>query len=167
MKKIAIVATGLSLSFATAAFADTKIGVVDLNKVLRADPHVAAAQAQLKKQFEPKNQALLAEQKSFQRQVEQYNKDQTNGKLKDADLKKAQQNLMSEENKIQEDRNNFQRELANAQNQSMQNILKKVETAVQKIAAEQKIDLVLTKASTAFSKPELEITDKVITEIKK
>ena len=144
MKKIAIITAGLALALSGSVLADTKIGIVDLNKVLRSDKEVSQAEAKLKKDFEPKNQELIAEQKAFQQKVEEYNKDQTSGKIKGDDLKKAQQNLLTLEGKIQEKRANFQKEFMNAQNQSMQKILKKLENAVNTVAAQEKIDIVFT-----------------------
>jgi outer membrane protein len=165
MKKVFILASALALTLASAAFADTKIAVLDLNKVLASSPQVTDMQAQLKKQFDPRGQELVKMQKGIQSEIDQYNKNSP--KMKSDELKKSQDKIIAEQKKLQEQQNTFQSDLVKAQNQSMQTILKKVEDIVNKIAADQKFDLVVTKVSTAYNDPKLEITDQVIAEIKK
>ncbi|OGT07824.1 MAG: hypothetical protein A2X78_02120 [Gammaproteobacteria bacterium GWE2_37_16] len=165
MKKVSLlIAAGLLLA-ANAAFADTKIGVLDLNKVLSNDPQVTLLQDQLKKQFEPRNQEIVTAQKNLQNDIDKYNKD--SGKIKGNDVKKNQDNIIAEQKKLRDMQASFQHDLTDAQNKSMQTILKRVETVVNKIAADQKYDLVVTKVSTVYNDPKLEITDKVVTELKK
>lgn len=165
MKKVLLlIAAGLLLT-ANAAFADVKFGVLDLNKVLSNDPQVTLLQDQLKKQFEPRNQEIVTAQKTLQNDIDKYNKE--SNKLKGNDVKKNQDKIIGEQKKLQELQASFQHDLTDAQNKSMQTILKRVETVVNKIAADQKYDLVVTKVSTVYNDPKLEITDKVVTELKK
>jgi len=165
MKKVSLlIAAGLLLA-ANAAFADAKIGVLDLNKVLSNDPQVTLLQDQLKKQFEPRNQEIVTAQKTLQNDIDKYNKD--SGKIKGNDVKKNQDNIIAKQKKLQDLQASFQHDLTDAQNKSMQTILKRVETVVNKIATDQKYDLVVTKVSTVYNDPKLEITDKVVTELKK
>lgn len=167
MKKIfpIVAASAILLGVSGISLADTKIGVIDLNKIISVDPQVSSLQNQLKKQFEPRNKAVVDAQKTLQTDIEKYNKDSST--LKGDDLKKEQQKILDEQKKFQDLQNSFQHDLMDAQNKSMQTILKRVETAVNSIAADQKYDMVVTKVSTVYNSPSLEITDKVIDVLKK
>jgi len=165
MKKIFLFGAAVLFLCATSAFADVKIGVIDLNKVLASDPKVASMQGQLKKQFDPRNQEIVSMQKNMQTSIEKYNQDSS--KLKADDLKKEQQKIIGDQKKLQDLQTSFQKDLMTAQNKSMQTILKRVEGIVNKIAADQKFDLILTKASTVYNNAKFEITDQVISSLKK
>ena len=67
---------------------------------------------------------------------------------------------------MQEMQAKFQKDATTAQNDTMNNILKKVEDVINKIAADQKFDLVIAKTSVPYSKKELDITDEVIKQVK-
>jgi outer membrane protein len=147
------------------AFAELKVAVVDLNKVLSESPQVSAAKNDLKKQFDPREKAIVEAQKKLQSDVKKYEKD--NITMKEADLKKAQQKIMESQKKLQELQASFQKDLVDAQNKSMQSILKKVEEVIAKISRADHFDLVLTKMSVAYNNPSFDITAKVATEMKK
>jgi Skp family chaperone for outer membrane proteins len=53
-----------------------------------------------------------------------------------------------------------------AQNKAVTDILKKIEGIINKMAADKKLDLIVAKASLAYNKKELEITDEVIKKLK-
>jgi outer membrane protein len=165
MKKLfCLVLTTVLIGFSSLGFADMKIGVLDLNKVLMNSPQVKSMQVNLKKQFDPRGQELLNLQKALQGDLDKYNK--ISSTLKGDGLKQEQQKILDEQKKLQDSRNVFQRDLITAQNQAMQTILKQVETVVNRIAANQKFDLIVTKISLAYNDPKLEITDQVIAALK-
>lgn len=165
MKKILVLAAATLVLTANAAFADVKIGVLDLNKVLASDSQVTTMQDQLKKQFEPRNQDIINAQKSLQNDIEKYNKD--SGKMKGDDVKKAQDKIINSQKKLQEMQGSFQHDLTEAQNKSMQTILKRVEKIVNKFATDQKYDLIVTKVSTVYNDSKLEVTDQIVDALKK
>jgi outer membrane protein len=166
MKKVFVMAAAvLSLGLATSVFAEMKVGVLDMNKVLLASPQVVAAKEQLKKQFSPREQEILDARKKLQADIEDYNKNSSTMK---ADQQKDTQNkIMDAQKKLQETEGKFQNDVSAAQNSAMQTVMKKFEGIVNRIAANKKLDLVLFKAGVAFSKPEFDITDDMIKEVKK
>lgn len=165
MKKILLFISVALIFLANAAFAEVKIAVVDLTKILAGDPQVEATQAKLKKQFEPRSQEVIKAQKALQAEIEKYNRDSS--KLKGEELKKEQQRLLAQEKKIQDMREKAQTDLTKAQNQAMQDIFKRIKATVDNIAAKQKFDLVFTKSSAIYNKPEMDITNLVLNDLKK
>ena len=164
MKKTVLLVSALAFVFSASILAETKVGVLDLNKVLSKSPQVAAMQAKLKKQFDPRGKALVSMQKSIRADVEKYNKD--SHKMKGNALKAAQEKIVSEQKNMQEKQASFQHDLMAAQSKAMKSVLNKVQKVVKKIAADQKINLIVTKSSTAYNDPNLDITDQVASVLK-
>lgn len=166
MRKILLVVTTMVVvMFSTAAMAETKIGVIDLNKILLESPQLTTAKADLKKKFDGREKELLDAQKKFQGDIEGFNKNSTT--MKEDAKKEAQDKIIGQQKKLQDLQTKFQNDLTTAQNDIMRDILKKVESIVNKTAEDKKLDLVITKISTAYNKKELEITDDVIKQMKK
>lgn len=166
MKKL-VLATGsaILLFMAGNVFADTKIAVIDISKIIAESPQVAAAKAQLKKQFDPREQEIVDAQKTLRADVDNYSKNSPT--MKSDEAKTAQQKIMDEQKKLQDMESKFQNDLSTEQNSVMQKIMKKVESITTKIAEDKKYDLVVTKMSAAYSNPKLDITSDVIDEMKK
>ena len=151
--------------FGATVFADMKIGVLDLNKVMMDSPQVEAAKAKLKSKFDAREKEMVASQKAFQADIEKFNKESPTMK---ADAQKAaQQKIIEQQKKLQDAQSKFQNDLNTAQNEELKGIVKKIEGIVNKMAADKKFDLIVAKAGTAYNKPELEITSDVIAQMKK
>lgn len=165
MKKFLIAASTVVLFvFGSTVFADLRIGVLDLNKVMMDSPQLAAAKTKLKNDFDKREKDILSAQQVFQKAVEEFSKNSST--MKAADKKAAQDKIVAQQKKLQEDQTKFQNDLNTAQGAAMKDIVKKIEGIVNGIASAKKFDLILAKAGTAFNKPELEITDEVIKQMK-
>jgi outer membrane protein len=161
---VLLVGTLLMLGFFSLVFAEN-VGVVDVNKILANAQQIKDIQADLKKQFDPRGQKIINSQKAFRDDIEKYR--QNNTTLQGEALRQEQQKLIDENKKSQDDQLNFRRDLIAAQNQALRPVLAQIESIVNKIAQERKFDLVITKVSTAYNNPQLEITDQVIAEMEK
>ncbi|MDR1057506.1 MAG: OmpH family outer membrane protein [Coxiellaceae bacterium] len=142
-----------------------KIGVLDLNKVLLDSPQLAEAKTKFKKKFEAREKELDEAQKKFRGAIETFSKNSPT--MKSDVQKEEQQKIIEQQKKLQEMQAKFQEEATIAQSNLMKDIVKKVEDVVDKVAGEKNLDLVIAKASLAYSKKELEITDEVSKRLKK
>ncbi|CAL7962614.1 outer membrane protein [Gammaproteobacteria bacterium] len=166
MKKLILsVSVLLVLSFSSIGFAEMKVGVIDVNRIFANVQQIKNMQANLKKLFDPRGQQIVNLQQSFRASIEKYRQDNTS--LQGEALKKEQQKLVDENNKLQEEQLGFQRDLVAAQNQALQPVLAQVKGIVDRIAQEQKFDLIVIRVSTAYNNPQFEITDQVIAEMEK
>lgn len=166
MKKFLITMSAVAVfALGTQAFADMKIGVLDLNKVMMDSPQLEAAKKTLKGKFDAREKEILALQKTFQADIEKFSKDSPtmDEKKKTAE----QQRIVGLQKDLQEKQAKFQKDLGEAQNGAMKDIVKKIEGIVNGLATSKKFDLIIAKAGTAYNKPELEVTDEVIKEMKK
>lgn len=166
MKKILLVVSTISfLLLGTAVFAEEKIGVVDLDKVVFESPQFSKAKADIKKKFDAREKELVESQKAFQKDIEKFSK---NSPTMKAEEQKAEQNkLMEKQKKMQEAQARFQNDYAADQNKAMKDIYKKVESIVNNLAEEKKLSLIFVKNSLVFSKKEFDVTDDVMKQMKK
>lgn len=170
MKKYLFTIFTMLFVFGVTAFADKhdiagNIAVLDFNKVLMSSPQLEAAKTELKNKFDPRGKELEATQKKFQENIQAFSKNSPT--MKAEDKKAAEQKLKDEQEKLQDMQSKFQNDLGKAQNDAMQKIMKKMEEIVTKVAKDKKFDLVIAKSSIAYSKPELDITEEVISQVKK
>ena len=162
MKKLICI---LSLLFVSSVWADNKVGVVDIQKVLATAPQVAAAKTKLQNQFDPQSKEIATLQKQLQGDIEKYTKD--SAVMKEKEKKDLQDKVTAEQKKLRDLEVGFQQNLVNAQNQSMQDILKQIQDTVEGIAKKQKYDLVLVKGAVLYNNSDFDITEPVITALKK
>lgn len=153
---------GLNVAFAAD---NLKIGVVDVQEMMQKIPQVTAMQKQLQSKFKPQTKKITAMQRQLQADLTKFNKNRS--VMKNTDKKKMQKKIVDEQNKLRTIQIDFQKQAMNAQKKAMQSILSDVEAAVKKIAKDQNLNLVLTKASIAYNDDDMDITDKVIKELKK
>ncbi len=166
MKKLVLFAGALLMfGFSSLVLAETKMVVLDINKVIASLPHLKDVQADLKKKFDPRGQELINMQNIFRSNLDKYR--QNNVYLKGEELKKEQQKIIDENKKVQAVRTSLQKDLVTAQNQALTPILQQIKVVVDKIAQTQKIDLVITRNSAAYFNPQIDITDQVTSEMKK
>jgi|GEM_PF-2933062 len=155
----------LSLIFGQSIFAENKIGVMNVNKVFIESPQVSAAKADFRRKFDFREHELSQVQKNFQREVEFFNKNSILMKLDTQ--RNEQQKLLEKQKKIQEMQAKLQADAGKAQQEAFDNFSRKLEMAVNKVAVDKKLDLVLVNASLAYSKKELDITHDIVKQMRK
>lgn len=164
-KTLLAVLTACCLLLGSTVFAELKIGVINVNKVFLESPQVAAAKASFKKKFEGREKELNNAQKDFQKAIETFSK---NSPTMKADVQKTeQQKIIDQQKKLQEMQMKFQNDANAAQEEALKDFSKKMESAVATVAKNKGLDLVVAKASLAYNKEELEITNDVLKILKK
>lgn len=167
MKKLLAVAFSLSMlfGFQGAFAADLKVGVIDVQKILTTAPQVIAMRTKLQNQFEPREKEIDVAKKGLEANIEKYKKD--SAVMNDKQKKDMQDQITTQQKKLHDMEVGFQQNVIAAQNQSMQTISKQIQDVVDKIAKDQKIDLILIKGAIAYSNPDFDLTQKVIDSLKK
>jgi len=166
MKKmlLLILSTILLFSFSVAFAADLKVGVLDVQKTLQSIPQVEKMQAQLKKRFTPQQAQITKLQNQLKADFDKFNRE--HDVMKDKDKKAMQKTILANQEKLHNLQMNFQQQLMEAQKKAMQSILNDIENVVDGIAADQKLNIVLTKANVAYNDSDMDITDQVIKALK-
>ena len=166
MKKFLFITASLILfTLNASAFAETKIGIVDYNKVLLESPQRKKAESDFQNKFKKPQKALLNAQNKFQKDIETFSK---NSPTMKADTKtKEEKKIIEQQKKLQEMQGKLQKDANAAQQKAFGDMVAKIKKTAGDIAAAKKIDLVVDKATLLYNKKELEITDEVIKQLKK
>ena len=151
-------AAAAALAAATPASADTKLAVIRTGVILHDAPQIKAADLKLKGEFDKREKDLLAEQQKLGDDIKKYQRD--------ADAMSAQQRANTEKDlntrKIDFDLKQRQfSEEAQARNGDLRReVLDKVNKAIDEVAKEKGLDLVLQ--DPAFASDALDITGEVL-----
>lgn len=148
----------------TSAFAgDMHIGVLNMQELLQKLPQMKKIGEDLKKQFGDKQKNLVSAQDSFKKDAEKFKRD--NAVMSDKDKQAAEDKLFKQQQDLQTMQMDLQRDYMAAQNKQVDGLMNKIKETVEKVATQEKFDLVLVNASIAYSKKDMDLTSKVLKEM--
>lgn len=157
------------LGFGSVAMAadlsSTKIGVLDWQILLTKAPQAEAAAKRLEKEFQAPKDKLVNKQKEFQAKREKMQRDvdvmsvAERGK-KEKELAKTEQDLRRMDEELRSDYTTRHRE-------EMDNFIKAVKEVVDKVAEEEKYDLVLPQEATLYVADRIDVTETVLERLEK
>lgn len=172
-----------------AVAADSKIAVVDLQKVLRTTKVGKAAQDKFdtyrkrkRRKLEKKDKGLQKEEKALMGRKAEMEKEIAGAiKASGGDPSKIDPALQAKARKLQEDMMGFQKkvmsfqkeqqeivkELADKEGELLRPVEDKIAEAIDAIAKKRSLDLVVRAEAAVFAKPSLDITDAVIAAVDK
>ncbi len=163
---MAITATASSLLLASSAMAfEQKIAVVNVQEAISQIPQAAALMQTLEIEFKDEKAVIEQLQKDLTFEDENLKR---NGSLMSEKEKTELQTKMSGlyqqyQVKVKE----FQQKVAQRKNQETNKLLALVTQVVDNIAAKEDFDLVISKQAVVFSKPNTDITSKVVEQVSK
>ncbi|MCX7118022.1 MAG: OmpH family outer membrane protein [Legionellales bacterium] len=157
---IALVMTLVSVN----VFADgTKIGVVDLQKIMQTSTQMKGIQEKLEKEFKPRRDKLVAMEDGLKKDMEKFKRDST--VLSPTQKKDLEKKIVATQQQFEREGQQYQQELSTAHNESMEEFYNKIRAAIAKVAESDKFDVVLQKDAAPFSAEKLDVTSKVMKEI--
>ncbi len=155
----ALIALTMIFGPLTALAAELKIGVVDSNSILMNSAEGKRIQESIKRKAEELSRPLGSKRQDLTRQVEEFQKQSS---LMKEDAKRAK----SEE--LQKKMADFDKQAADADKQLAQfrqsqfaPFSKKLEQALEQVAREEKLDLILDKSTVLISNKSMDVTDKL------
>jgi outer membrane protein len=155
----ATLAVALSLCGRT-AFAQMKVAVVDLQRAVMQTEDGLRAQATLKKLFDSRQQELNKRQTDLQKQKEDI--DKQSRVLSQAALQKKVDEWQKQMVELQTTFVEYNKELEKKQKELTDPIFERVLGAVKRVAGTDGYDLIVDRATVAFSRGDLDLTDKII-----
>jgi len=161
VKKI-ISVIGLSLALLSGSvFADTKVAVVDVVSILQQMPQRESVSKALDAEFESRAKILKGEEKKA---YDANQKLQKEGMTLSASEKRKLTNLI----KAFEDKaKGFSTDYRKRENEEANKLLAKIGEAVKKVATAEKYDLVLKAEAAFYATDSVDITSKVLEQVKK
>ncbi len=166
MKRSIWLATMLTVAGAVAmapAQADTKIGVVNIDRLIKDSPQGKAVEDALRNDASAKQRELVALQASLKAKQEKLEKD---GSTMTADQRsKAEKDLRDGNRDLSQKANDYQEELTNRQNEELSRLQNALVAEVQSYALSQKFDLVIA-SGVVYAANTLDLTDAVLASLK-
>ena len=146
--------------FGTPASAQMKLAVVDVQRAVMQSEDGLRAQATLKKVFDSRQQELNKRQTDLQKQKEEIDKQKT--VLSAAALQKKVDDWQKEMVELQQTFVEYNKELEKKQKELTDPIFERVLSSIKRIAGTDGYDLIVDRATVAFARGDLDLTDRVI-----
>lgn len=157
-KQLAVSLILASAWVATPTFAETKIGFVNTEKLLREAPLSVAAQKKLEREFATRDQELQKLAKQARDLQVQLDKDGVT--MSDSERKTKERDLGNLNRDLQRQGREFREDLNLRRNEELGQIQERARKAIQEIARAEKFDLIVEQA--VFVDPKSDITDRVM-----
>jgi outer membrane protein len=140
------------------AQADSKIGYVNLDRILRDAGPAQVAQKKIEQEFSKRDQELARMAEQLKRMQEQLEKNSITMTETDRRTREREFGEMSRE--FQRKQREFREDFNQRRNEELSGILERATRAVRQIAEAEKFDMILQEA--VYASPRIDITDKVI-----
>ena len=154
---LSLVAAAL-LGLSQAAIAETKIGFVNSDRVMREAAPAVRAQQRLEKEFEKRDQELQRIARDLQSMQEDLER---NGPtMADGDRRNKERALNELNRDFQRKQREFREDLNQRRNEELASVLERANKTIRQIAEAEKYDIIFQEA--VYASPRIDITDKVI-----
>jgi outer membrane protein len=141
----------------------TKIGVVDLQKIMQTATQMKAIQEKLEKEFKPRRDKLVQMEEGLKKDMEQFKRDAA--VLSQAKKKDLEKKIVATQQQFEREGQQYQQELSTAHNEAMEEFYSKIRAAIAKVAESEKFDIVLQKDAAPYSSDKFDVTLKVMQQI--
>jgi outer membrane protein len=156
---LAALAVAACAAGTASAQGNLKIGVINVGKLLENAPQSKVVSDKLQKEFEPRQQAIVAKRKKLQDQQDSFQKDQA--VMGEEERLNLQRQMQTTQRDLQRDEQEYLDDLNARRNDELGKLQREVLQRVQAYAAAQKYDLVL--ADAIYVSGAVDITQAVIT----
>ena len=154
---LSIVAVAI-MGFSQFATAETKIGFVNSDRVMREAGPAVRAQQRLEKEFEKRDQEMQRIAKDLQAMQEDLERNGVT--MAEADRRNKERAFNDLNRDFQRKQREFREDLNQRRNEELASVLDKANRAVKQIAEAEKYDIILQEA--VYASPRIDITDKVV-----
>ena len=150
----------LLVSFSLTVFsAELKIGIVDVNKILKEAPQTISANKKLEKEFASRTEKLKAKIQALQADEKKYQKEALT--LADDQRDKTEKSLQQRRIEIQRLERELREDMDLRRREEIGDLQEKINQTIDKIAADEKYDLILYNG-IAFASENVDITRRII-----
>jgi outer membrane protein len=146
--------------FGSSASAQMKMAVVDVQRAVMQSEDGLRAQATLKKLFDSRQQELNKRQTDLQKQKEEIDRQKT--VLSAQALQKKVDDWQKEMVELQTTFVEYNKELEKKQKELTDPIFERVLGSIKRLAGQDSYDLIVDRATVAFARGDLDLTDRVI-----
>lgn len=153
----ALVAAMLALA-AQSALAQSKIGFVDSDRLMREAAPAVRAQQRLEKEFERRDQEL--QRMASELQAMQEDLERNGLTMAEAERRNKERAFNDLNRDFQRKQREFREDLNQRRNEELATVLDRANSAIKQIAEKEQFDVILQEA--VYASPRIDITEKVI-----
>jgi outer membrane protein len=162
MKKALAILGSMLLIGSLPAYADTgapTIAVVNVQQLFQSSPKIADLNKQLQATFKPRQDKLIAAQKSLQDELDKYKKEAVTMSQKEKDA--MQKKISDDQSSLQKDATAFQQDLNKEQGKIMKGVLASLNEIISGMAKSNNYQLVLDSQAVIYANDSADITKQV------
>jgi outer membrane protein len=153
-----LLATLALLLACSASAQEIKIGVVNVDRILRDASPAKAAQAKLDAEFKRRDTDLVDAENRLRQASEKFDKDAPT--MGDSERTRRQRDLLDQNRELQRKRGELMEDFSQRKNEELSQLYDKVSKVVKQIAEQDKYDLVVQEPFYASAR--IDLTEKVI-----
>jgi outer membrane protein len=155
-----IIACFISLFIALNVTAEElKIGIVDVQKILKDAPQTLTANKKLEKEFSSRTEKLKGKISSLQAEEKKYQKESLT--MSDEQRDKTEKSLQQKKIDIQRNERELREDMDLRRREEIGDLQEKINITIDKIAADENYDLILYNG-IAFASKKVDITNQII-----
>lgn len=150
------------LLVANVSYAELKIGVVNVAKVLQASPQAKKAQERMEKEFSPRKKHLESKVKEIIKLEEKLTRDSS--VMGDSERRKLEKDIFEKKREAQREQKDFKEDVGMWNNEEMGKIQRRVLEAIKALAKDENFDLLLMDGAqngVVYYTNKVDVTDKV------
>jgi len=159
LRSAILLAAAFGFAVTANAQANLKIGVINVGKLLEQAPQSKVVTDKLQKEFEPRQQSILALRQKLQTQQDTFNKDKD--VMGEEERVSLERQIRENQRDLQRTENEYLEDLNARRNEELGKLQREVLQRVQMYASAQKFDLVV--ADAIYFSSAVDITAAVIT----
>lgn len=138
---------------------DLKIGIVDVNKILKDAPQTISANKKLDKEFNPRTEKLKTKIKTLKADEQKYQKESLT--LGEDQRDKLEKSLQQRRIEIQRLERELREDMDLRRREEIGDLQEKINLTIDKIASDEKYDLILYNG-IAFASDRVDMTNQII-----
>lgn len=153
-------ALAASLTGVTPALAQSHVGFVSLERILREAPAAQRAQKKIEQEFSKRDRDLAA--MADQLKKAQENLERNAMTMSESDRQRSEREFNELNREFQRAQRQFREDLAQRRNEELGAVIERANRAVRQIAEAEKLDVVFQNENVVWASPRIDITTKVI-----
>ena len=147
------------VSLSSVAYAQPKIGFVNIAKIMEQSPQAEAARKALEREFSGRDKQLTSARDGVLKLEEKMKND--GSIMSEANRLNLERDILSKKRDYNRMRDELREDFNIRRNEELGTLQKKVYEVIQQIAKQEKYDLVLTQP-VLYASPSVDITDRVL-----
>jgi len=142
-----------------AAFAEMKIGFVDLAKLSESAPQIKAAQGKIDAEFSSREQELISLQRKLGKQEEKLTKD--GAVMSDSERSSLERDILSKRRDLKRSQDEFRDDLNIRKNEMLRQVNIEIGEIIENFARSENYDLIMAQG-VMFASDRVDITERIL-----